>query len=133
MDKTSSEASLRAKCLIMSDLQIPHSELKEKVTYITTNQKKNTNGPILLSSISLYLCCSFSSCSLSLSFCSPSVASVLFLRQRLGELSSLIKMRKVVCWSFFFAGLCSYAHSMHLYVIYSILLKWYDRHRGEVR
>lgn len=145
-DWTSSEASLQAKCLIMSDLQIPHSESEEKVTYITTNQKKNTNGPVLFSSPplhSLFLSI-FAAPFLAALFLSHFVTphlSLSFPRQRLGELSPLIQMRKVVCMKVcfggFFASVCAClpacAHSVCVFVIWSILLKWYGRQRVVVR
>lgn len=70
--------------------------------------------------------------------------SLSFPRQRLGELSPLIQMREVVCmkvcfWGVFCIGLClpaclpACAHSVRMFVIWSILLKWYGRQRGVVR
>lgn len=109
-DRTTSQASLRAKCLIMSDLQIPHSRVGGKSDLHNYRpEKKNTNGPVLLSSSPLHsLILSISAApSLAALFLSHFVTprlSLSFPRQRLGELSPLIQMRGVACmkvWFFF--------------------------------
>lgn len=135
-------SSLPAKCLIMSDLHVPHSGVRGKTDLHNNGPKKrkeNTNGPILLSSSrSFYLCCSLSSCSLSLSFRHPSFISILCLTaawwvitphsdERSGAYEGLL---------FFFhpcvlACLC--VHIPRMLVIRWPLLKWYGRQRGVVR
>lgn len=92
----------------------PLPELEEKVTYITTDQKKKTpnqwpNSP-LLHSLVLSISAAPSLAALFLShFVTPRL-SLSFPRQRLGELSPLIQMRRVAClfflWGFFCIGVC---------------------------
>lgn len=147
-DRTSSEASLRAKCLIMSDLQIPHSRVRGKSDLHNYRpEEKNTNGPILLSSTplphSLYLHRILSSCSLSLSFRHPSFISILFPDSGLVSYHPSFRWEEWRVWSFSFLFLhqcviaCPCVHMLCGFVCALVMwltfLKWYGRQRGLVR
>lgn len=143
-DRASSEASLQAKCLIMSDLQIPHSRVGGKSDLHNYRpEKKNTNGPILLlsctplpRSLSLYLCRSLSSCSLSLSFRHPSFISILsptaawwVITPHSDERSGVYE--GLFFFFFFLAPVCaSLPVCAHPVCLLYGLLKWYGRRRG---
>lgn len=122
-DRPSSEASLRAKCLIMSDLQIPHSRVGGKSDLHNYRPEKKTpmaqfSSP-LLHSLILSISAAPSLAALFLShFVTPRL-SLSFPRQRLGELSPLIQMRGVACMKvcFFFSLCVSACLCVHIFCV----------------